>query len=149
MVCKIKGTTNAKSKFIPVSPEALEDCHYKGSKDLLCMYLNNNENPNSLQVKSSLGGSSNIRGQQHFGDLSAILIENMPIWAEFSSTLRVQDFMVSESKLPLLLMKPKENVTSFAGVPSWMLVLMNKMLEETGKGNLLEIWPNSKFISMA
>ena len=114
---KSSGTTNAKSKFIPVSNEALEDCHYKGSKDLLCLYLNNNENSELFLGKSlRLGGSSQIHEDKNtfFGDLSAILIENMPIWAEFS----------------------------FAGVPSWMLVLMNKVLEETGKGNLFEIWPN-------
>jgi hypothetical protein len=70
-----------------VSPEALEDCHYKGSKDLLCLYLNNNENSELFTGKSlRLGGSSDPRGQQLFFDLSAILIENMPIWAEFSST---------------------------------------------------------------
>jgi hypothetical protein len=115
MVCKIKGTTNAKSKFIPVSPEALEDCHYKGSKDLLCMYLNNNENPNSLQVKSSFGGSSQIYEDNNtfFGDLSAILIENMPIWAEQHT--RVIGFHLLcewESKLPLL-MKPKRKCNQF------------------------------------
>jgi hypothetical protein len=85
---KSSGTTNAKSKFIPVSPEALEDCHYKGSKDLLCLYLNNNENSELFTGKSlRLGGSSQIHEDNNsFGDLSAILIENMPIWAEFSST---------------------------------------------------------------
>ncbi|MBY0487893.1 MAG: GH3 auxin-responsive promoter family protein, partial [Flavobacteriaceae bacterium] len=86
---KSSGTTNAKSKFIPVSSEALEDCHYKGSKDLLCMYLNNNENSDMFLGKSlRLGGSSQIyeNNNTSFGDLSAILIENMPMWAEFSST---------------------------------------------------------------
>ena len=86
---KSSGTTNAKSKFIPVSNEALEDCHYKGSKDLLCLYLNNNENSELFLGKSlRLGGSKQIYedNNTYFGDLSAILIENMPIWAEFSST---------------------------------------------------------------
>jgi hypothetical protein len=86
---KSSGTTNAKSKFIPVSQEALEDCHYKGSKDLLCLYLNNNENSQLFIGKSlRLGGSHQIYQQNNsfFGDLSAILIENMPVWAEFSST---------------------------------------------------------------
>ncbi|GIZ10341.1 GH3 auxin-responsive promoter family protein [Flavobacterium sp. UMI-01] len=145
---KSSGTTNAKSKFIPVSNEALEDCHYKGSKDLLCMYLNNNEDSEMFLGKSlRLGGSSQIyeNNNSYFGDLSAILIENMPIWAEFSSTPSNKTSLMShwETKIAAIINETKtENVTSFAGVPSWMLVLMNKMMEETGKTNLLEIWPN-------
>ena len=145
---KSSGTTNAKSKFIPVSNDALEDCHYKGSKDLLCLYLNNNENSEMFLGKSlRLGGSSQIYEDKAtlFGDLSAILIENMPIWAEFSSTPSNKISLMSEweNKLNAIINETKsENVTSFAGVPSWMLVLMNRMLKETGKGNLLEVWPN-------
>lgn len=145
---KSSGTTNAKSKFIPVSNEALEDCHYKGSKDLLCLYLSNNENSELFTGKSlRLGGSSQIYedNNSYFGDLSAILIENMPMWAEFSSTPSNRISLMSEweSKMAAIINETqRENVTSFAGVPSWMLVLMNKMLEETGKGNLLELWPN-------
>ena len=145
---KSSGTTNAKSKFIPVSNEALEDCHYKGSKDLLCMYLNNNENSELFLGKSlRLGGSSQIYEDNNtfFGDLSAILIENMPIWAEFSSTPSNRVSLMSEweSKIAAIINETKnENVTSFAGVPSWMLVLLNKILEETGDEDLFEIWPN-------
>lgn len=145
---KSSGTTNAKSKFIPVSNEALEDCHYKGSKDLLCMYLNNNENSEMFLGKSlRLGGSSQIyeNNNTYFGDLSAILIENMPIWAEFSSTPsnKVSLMHEWESKLAAIINETKnENVTSFAGVPSWMLVLLNRILSETGKENLAELWPN-------
>ncbi len=145
---KSSGTTNAKSKFIPVSNDALEDCHYKGSKDLLCLYLNNNVDSDMFLGKSlRLGGSSQIYEDKEtlFGDLSAILIENMPIWAEFSSTPSNKISLMSEweQKLTAIINETKnENVTSFAGVPSWMLVLMNRMLEETGKGNLLEVWPN-------
>jgi len=145
---KSSGTTNAKSKFIPVSNEALEDCHYKGSKDLLCMYLNNNENSEMFLGKSlRLGGSSQIyeNNNTYFGDLSAILIENMPIWAEFSSTPSNKISLMSEweTKLTAIINETKtENVTSFAGVPSWMLVLLNRILTETGKENLSELWPN-------
>jgi hypothetical protein len=145
---KSSGTTNAKSKFIPVSNEALEDCHYKGSKDLLCLYLNNNENSELFTGKNlRLGGSSQIyeNNNTYFGDLSAILIENMPIWAEFSSTPSNKVSLMSnwETKIAAIINESKnENVTSFAGVPSWMLVLMNTVLEQTGKSNLLEIWPN-------
>ena len=145
---KSSGTTNAKSKFIPVSESALEDCHYKGSKDLLCMYLNNNENSEMFLGKSlRLGGSSQIyeNNNSSFGDLSAILIENMPMWAEFSSTPSNKVSLMSEweSKLTAIINETKtENVTSFAGVPSWMLVLLNRILSESNNSNLLELWPN-------
>ncbi len=145
---KSSGTTNAKSKFIPVSESALEDCHYKGSKDLLCMYLNNNENSEMFLGKSlRLGGSSQIyeNNNSSFGDLSAILIENMPMWAEFSSTPSNKVSLMSEweSKLTAIINETKtENVTSFAGVPSWMLVLLNRILSESNHSNLMELWPN-------
>ena len=145
---KSSGTTNAKSKFIPVSSEALEDCHYKAGKDLLCLYLNNNEDSQLFTGKSlRLGGSKQLYEDNNtfFGDLSAILIENMPIWAEFSSTPSNKVSLMSEweTKIKAIVTETiTENVTSFAGVPSWMLVLMNKILEETGKTSLLEIWPN-------
>ncbi|KGO91036.1 GH3 auxin-responsive promoter family protein [Flavobacterium subsaxonicum] len=145
---KSSGTTNAKSKFIPVSSEALEDCHYKASKDLLCLYLNNNEDSQLFTGKSlRLGGSKQLYEDNNtfFGDLSAILIDNMPFWAELSSTPsnRVSLMGEWESKLAAIVQETiHENVTSFAGVPSWMMVLLNRILEETGKTNLLEIWPN-------
>jgi hypothetical protein len=145
---KSSGTTNAKSKFIPVSESALEDCHYKGSKDLLCMYLNNNEKSEMFLGKSlRLGGSSQIyeNNNSSFGDLSAILIENMPMWAEFSSTPSNKVSLMSEweAKLTAIINETKtENVTSFAGVPSWMLVLLNRILFESNHYNLMELWPN-------
>ncbi|OWP82783.1 hypothetical protein BWK59_14035 [Flavobacterium davisii] len=145
---KSSGTTNAKSKFIPVSNEALENCHYKGSKDLLCMYLNNNEDSQLFKGKSlRLGGSKQLYEDNNtfFGDLSAILIDNMPFWAEFSSTPSNRTSLMSEweTKLLAIVNETKiENVTSFAGVPSWMMVLLNKLMEETGKSNLFDIWPN-------
>ncbi|HKX85353.1 MAG TPA: GH3 auxin-responsive promoter family protein [Flavobacterium sp.] len=145
---KSSGTTNAKSKFIPVSSQALEDCHYKAGKDLLCLYLNNNEDSQLFTGKSlRLGGSKQLYEDNNtiFGDLSAILIDNMPFWAEFSSTPSNKTSLMSEweTKLLAIVNETKvENVTSFAGVPSWMLVLMNKVLEETGKTNLFEVWPN-------
>lgn len=147
---KSSGTTDAKSKFIPVSNEALEDCHFKAGKDMLCLYLNNNENSELFTGKSlRLGGSKQLYedNNTYFGDLSAILIENLPIWAEFSSTPsnKVSQLSDWEIKLGAIIQETiKENVTSLAGVPSWMLVLLNKTLEETGKCNLLEIWPNAE-----
>lgn len=147
---KSSGTTNAKSKFIPVSSEALENCHYKASKDLLCLYLNNNEDSELFVGKSlRLGGSKQLYEDNNtfFGDLSAILIDNMPIWAEFSSTPSSKISLMGdwETKLPAIINETvNENVTSLAGVPSWMLVLLQKALETTGKSNLLEVWPNAE-----
>ena len=144
---KSSGTTNAKSKFIPVSQESLEDCHYKASKDLLCLYLNNNEDSQLFTGKGlRLGGSKELYkdNDTFFGDLSAILIDNMPFWAEYSSTPSNRISLMDnwETKLQAIVDETiQENVTSLAGVPSWMLVLLNNVLETTGK-DLLEIWPN-------
>ena len=145
---KSSGTTNAKSKFIPVSYESLEDCHYAASKDLLCMYLNNNENSSLFTGKSlRLGGSKELYSENGtvFGDLSAILIDNMPFWAEFSSTPSSKVSLMSdwEHKMQAIVNETiNENVTSLAGVPSWMLVLLNNVLETTDKNSLFDIWPN-------
>lgn len=145
---KSSGTTDAKSKFIPVSKESLEDCHFKAGKDMLCLYLNNNENSQLFTGKSlRLGGSKQLYADNntYFGDLSAILIENLPIWAEFSSTPsnKISQLSDWEIKLDAIIKETRnENVTSFAGVPSWMLVLMNRALETTGKENLFQIWEN-------
>ncbi|MGB5358832.1 GH3 auxin-responsive promoter family protein [Eudoraea sp.] len=145
---KSSGTTNAKSKFIPVSAEALEDCHYKSGKDLLCLYLNNNENSQLFTGKSlRLGGSKELYEDNgtFFGDLSAILIDNMPFWAELSSTPSSKVSLMGEweTKMSAIIQESiHENVTSLAGVPSWMLVLLNNVLEETGNKNLFEVWEN-------
>ena len=145
---KSSGTTGSKSKFIPVSTESLEDCHYAASKDLLCLYLNNNENAQLFTGKSlRLGGSKELYEENGtvFGDLSAILIDNMPFWAEFSSTPSNKVSLMSnwEVKMQAIVDETiNENVTSLAGVPSWMLVLLNNVLETTGKKDLFEVWPN-------
>ena len=145
---KSSGTTNAKSKFIPVSAESLEDCHYAAGKDLLCMYLNNNENSALFNGKNlRLGGSKELYEENGttFGDLSAILIDNMPFWAEFSSTPGNKVSLMSdwEYKMQAIVNETvNENVTSLAGVPSWMLVLLNNVLESTDNKNILDVWPN-------
>jgi len=143
---KSSGTTNAKSKFIPVSQESLEDCHYKSSKDLLSIYLNNNENSQLFTGKSlRLGGSKELY-ESHgsvFGDLSAILIDNMPFWAEFSSTPSNKVSLMPDwnTKLAAVIAETtKENVTSMAGVPSWMLVLLNELIDTTGNEHLFQVW---------
>ncbi|XRE42649.1 putative auxin-regulated protein [Tenacibaculum discolor] len=145
---KSSGTTNAKSKFIPVSDEAIEYCHFKAGKDMLCLYINNNENAKLFTGKGlRLGGSSAVYedNNTYFGDLSAIIIENMPFWADFSSAPRQETALMSEweTKMEAIINETiHENITSLVGVPSWMLVLLNRVLEKTGKDNILEVWPN-------
>ncbi|TRZ44433.1 GH3 auxin-responsive promoter family protein [Robertkochia solimangrovi] len=145
---KSSGTTNAKSKFIPVSTESLEDCHFKAGKDMLSLYFNNNEDSKLFNGKSlRLGGSKELYqdNQTFFGDLSAIIIDNLPFWAEMSSTPSNKVSLMSEweTKLEAIVQETiREDVTSLAGVPSWMLVLLNKVLEVTGKNNLFDIWEN-------
>lgn len=145
---KSSGTTNAKSKFIPVSDEALEDCHLKAGKDMLGLYIHNNEDAGLFNGKGlRLGGSSAIYedNNSYFGDLSAIIIENMPFWADFSSAPKYETALMSEweTKMEAIVNETiDENMTSLVGVPSWMLVLLNKVLEKTGKNNILEVWPN-------
>ncbi|MDX8554368.1 GH3 auxin-responsive promoter family protein [Tenacibaculum sp. 1B UA] len=145
---KSSGTTNAKSKFIPVSDEAIEYCHFKAGKDMLCLYINNNENAKLFTGKGlRLGGSSAVYedNNTYFGDLSAIIIENMPFWADFSSAPRQETALMGEweAKMEAIINETiHENITSLVGVPSWMLVLLNRVLEKTGKDNILEVWPN-------
>lgn len=147
---KSSGTTNAKSKFIPVSKDALEGCHFKAGKDMLSLYLNNNENSKLFTGKSfRLGGSKELYEQNntYFGDLSAILIDNMPFWAEFSSTPGNKVSLMSEweSKMKAIVEETKNvNVTSLAGVPSWMLVTLQRIIEDAGTDNLLDIWPHAE-----
>ncbi len=145
---KSSGTTNAKSKFIPVSDEAIEDCHMKAGKDMLCLFINNNEDTEIFKGKGlRLGGSSAVYedNDSFFGDLSAIIIENMPFWADFSSAPSQKTALMSEweTKMDAIIQETiDENITSLSGVPSWMLVLLNRVLEVTGKENILEVWPN-------
>ncbi|QMU63862.1 MAG: hypothetical protein GKR88_05855 [Flavobacteriaceae bacterium] len=145
---KSSGTTNAKSKFIPVSDEAIEYCHLKAGKDMLCLYINSNEDAKLFTGKGlRLGGSSAIYkdNNSYFGDLSAIIIENMPFWADFSSAPSQETALMSEweAKMEAIVNETiHENITSLVGVPSWMLVLLNRVLKKTGKNNILEVWPN-------
>ena len=147
---KSSGTTNAKSKFIPISFESLDDCHYKAGKDMLSLYFNNNINSQLLAGKClRLGGSRDIyeNNSSYYGDLSAIIIDNLPFWAELSSTPSSKVSLIPEweDKVQAIINESiNERVTSFAGVPSWMLSLFQKVIEKTGKDNILEIWNNAE-----
>ena len=142
------GTTNSVSKFIPVSNETLEKCHFQGGKDALCLYINNNPSSNLFSGKSlRLGGSRKLyeNNNNYFGDLSAILIDNLPIWAEMISTPNNQISLIDkwDEKINAVTKNTvNEDVTSLAGVPSWMLTLLNNVLLKTHKKNISEIWPN-------
>ena len=146
---KSSGTTAGKSKFIPVSVEAMEECHFKGGKDLLSMYCNNNPETMIFSGKSlSLGGSNhmnNSNADSFYGDISAILMQNLPFWAQM---IRTPDLSIAlmenwEDKIEKMVQATLPvNVTTISGVPTWTLVLAKRILETTGKKNLLEVWPN-------
>jgi hypothetical protein len=146
---KSSGTTSAKSKFIPVSRDSLEDCHYRGAKDILVIYTNNNPDTKIFSGKGLiLGGShriNNSRNDSIYGDLSAILIENAPFWVDLIRTPKskialLEDF---EEKLDQITkLTVNENVTNISGIPSWFLVLIKQILAYTGKSDLHEVWPN-------
>ncbi len=142
------GTTNSKSKYIPVSIESLEECHYRAGKDVLCLYINNNKKSNLFSGKSlRLGGSRKIlnKGDNYFGDLSAILIDNLPLWAEMMSTPNSEISLINDwdnKLIRIIETSIKENVTSLAGVPSWMLIMLNKVLKEKKFNNISEVWKN-------
>src|SRR5689334_3304769 len=146
---KSSGTTSDKSKFIPLSEESLEDCHYKAAKDVLTLYYHFNPNSELLTGKGLvIGGSHNINPmnkEAQYGDLSAVLLQNSPFWGHW---LRTPDLSIAlmdewESKIEKLAQTTiKENVTSVSGVPTWTLVLFKRILEITGKKNMNEVWPS-------
>ena len=146
---KSSGTTSDRSKFIPVSEEALEECHFKGGKDLLSIYCNNRPNAQMFNGKGLvLGGShqiNNLCEDINYGDLSAVLIKNLPVWAEYLRTPNISIALMDnyEEKIDRMAEATiKENVTSISGVPTWTIVLAKKVMELTGTKNLLEVWPN-------
>ncbi len=149
---KSSGTTNDRSKFIPVSEESMEECHFKGGKDLLSMYCNNRPDARIFTGKCLvLGGSHQINqlnSDSCYGDLSAVLIKNLPLWAEFYRTPEMSITLMDnfEEKVEKIARATIDvNVTNIAGVPTWNLVLAKRILEITGKNNLLEVWPNLEF----
>ena len=146
---KSSGTTNARSKFIPVSKEALEDCHYKGGKDMLSIYANMYPDTKLFNGKMlSIGGSlhpNEFNPNSQCGDISAVIMQNLPIWAELGRTppLKVALMDKWEEKIEAMAEATiPENVTGISGVPTWTYVLLNRILEITGKQNITEVWPN-------
>lgn len=147
---KSSGTTNDKSKFIPLSVESLEECHYRGGKDMVSIHCNNNPETKIFTGKNlALGGSHQKdifpNYESYHGDVSAIIIQNLPMWAEFLRAPSLEIALLNnwDEKLERLVQNTiSENVTSIAGVPSWMLILFKRMLEESGRKSISEVWPN-------
>lgn len=148
---KSSGTTNARSKFIPVSQEALEDCHFKGGKDLLSIYVNNYPDTKLFDGKGlAVGGSHQINeldptATSYYGDVSAVIMQNLPPWAQFIRTPSLETaLMVNwEEKIEKLARETaKENVTNIAGVPTWTVLLIQRVVEMEKKRHILEVWPN-------
>ncbi len=146
---KSSGTTSEKSKFIPISDESLEDCHFKAAKDVLTLYYQYNPDSELLTGKGLvIGGSHSINpmnNEVQYGDLSAVLLQNTPFWGHW---LRTPDLSIAlmeewENKIEKLAESTiKENVTSVSGVPTWTMVLFKRILEITGKKNISEVWPS-------
>ena len=143
---KSSGTTNAKSKYIPLSYDTLYECHFKGGKDMLAIYLNNNSNSKIFNGKGIiLGGSKEINSNYIDGDLSAILLDNFPFWV---NTHRLPDIRTAtmkdwKEKLEKITNQSlNKNITNLSGVPSWMLLLLKNVLKKTKANNILEVWPN-------
>jgi len=148
---KSSGTTNDRSKFIPVSQEALEDCHFKGGKDMLSIYVNNNPETKIFTGKGlAIGGSQQINqfdttSNSYYGDVSAVIMKNLPFWAQVIRTPSLEIALMSEWEEKIEKMARstvEENVTNIAGVPTWTIVLLNRILEITKRKNVREVWPN-------
>jgi hypothetical protein len=150
---KSSGTTNARSKFIPVSQESLADCHIMGGKDMITLLVHNKPETKIFEGKGlSIGGSlSNnpMNSSLLMGDVSAVVMKNLPIWAQMIRTPSLDVALMEDWDQKILKMAEetsRENVTSILGVPTWTLVLIEKILEITGKASILEVWPNFEFL---
>ena len=148
---KSSGTTSSRSKYIPVTTESLEECHFKGGKDMISLFLSNNPDSKVFLGKSlTIGGTLetnplNPEGTARAGDISAVIMQNLPIWAQFIRTPSLETALMGEWEAKIEKMANEtmnENVTSIAGVPTWTIVLIQKILELKKAENILEVWPN-------
>ncbi|MBS3913982.1 MAG: GH3 auxin-responsive promoter family protein [Bacteroidetes bacterium] len=146
---KSSGTTSNSAKYIPISFENLELTHFKGGRDMLTVYFAHYPESKMMQGKGLLIGGSfktnDINPRSFSGDLSAVLMNHLPMWANMMSTPQMDIAMMEkwEEKLePMARATMNENVTSISGVPTWVIVLFERLLEITGKSDISEIWPN-------
>ncbi len=145
---KSSGTTNDKSKFIPVSKECLQDTHYRGGTDAVALYLGQNPRSRMFDGKALILGGSHSPNynlpHSLVGDLSAILIENV---SPFVNHFRIPskeiallgDFEEKREKIARAAIR--ENVTNLSGVPSWMLSVLTRVMDISGKTHLEDVWP--------
>jgi len=146
---KSSGTITGKSKFIPVSKASLIDCHYKGGKDLLSIYYHNHSQARLITGKTLVvGGSSQINhfnSSSYYGDLSAIIMKNFPVWVEHRRVPKMAIALMDnwEEKIEKMAIATiKEDVSIVSGVPSWTLILLRRILEIKQANNIFEVWPN-------
>ena len=146
---KSSGTTSDKSKFIPISKESLDDNHYKAGKDALTLYLKKFPQSNVMSGKCLvIGGSHQINqlnADSFFGDLSAVMLQNMPFYGQVARTPDLSIALMPEWEEKIEKMAEttiQENVTYIAGVPTWTIVLIKRILEISGAKDITEIWPN-------
>ena len=146
---KSSGTTSDKSKFIPISNESLADNHFKAAKDVLTHYYNNSPGSDLLTGKSLVIGGSHqlnqLNEEVQYGDLSAVLMQNSPFWGQWIRTPELSIALLDEweNKIEQLAqITANENVTSLAGVPTWTLILLKRILEIKNKQTIKEVWPN-------
>ncbi|MBK8522538.1 MAG: GH3 auxin-responsive promoter family protein [Chitinophagaceae bacterium] len=146
---KSSGTTSDKSKFIPISAESLQDNHFQASKDLLSNYYKNFPSSDLLTGKGLVvGGShqiSKVNEDIQYGDLSAVLMQNSPFWGQWIRTPELSVALLDEweEKIEKLAqVTAEENVTSLAGVPTWTILLLKRILRIKGKTTIKEVWPN-------
>jgi hypothetical protein len=148
---KSSGTTSSRSKYIPITEESLEECHFKGGKDMVSLYVNNHPETKLFTGKSlSIGGTLeknplNPQGTARAGDVSAVIMQNLPIWAQFVRTPSLETALMGEWEAKIEKMAREtmnENVTSIAGVPTWTIVLLQRILELKKAKHILEVWPN-------
>lgn len=146
---KSSGTSSDRSKFIPITPDSLKINHYGGFQRMLSWYVANHPQSRIFQGKAlTLGGSAQIDemsgGKSMYGDLSAILLKNSPAIVEMVRTPSRESALISDfnRKIEAICRESsRQNVTNFSGVPSWNLILLNRILEYTGKENILQVWP--------
>lgn len=146
---KSSGTTSDKSKFIPVSQESLNDCHYRSGRDVFTLYYHNFPESDLLTGKALVIGGSHqvnqLNDTSYYGDLSAVMLQNMPFYGQLVQTPELSIALMGEWEEKIEQMAKTtmyENVTSIAGVPTWSLVLIKRILDLTGKSDLSEVWPN-------
>lgn len=146
---KSSGTTSDKSKFIPVSFESLEECHLRAARDILTVYCQSNPETRIFSGKGLvMGGSHQVNNMSpniFYGDLSAVLMQNLPFWVHFIRTPDLSIALLSdwEEKIEKMARQTmQEDVTSISGVPTWTLVLIERLFELSGKKDLKDIWPN-------